>query len=79
MLSIFDPTKPATQPLTVGLLDRLDDAVERAKTAGKGQAEVGGALRRLIHSPAVALLVRLSPTPADDAALELLKALFPAA
>ncbi len=80
MLSIFDPTKPkVTGPVTVDILDRLDDAVAKAVTAGKASGDIAAALKRIIHSPAVALLVTLTPNKADDAALELLKALFPAA
>lgn len=76
MLTTFPPGK--TGPIAAGLLDRLDEIASRLATAGKANEEVGAALKRLIHSPAVALLVRLSPTPADDAVLELLKSLFPA-
>ena len=66
-------------PQAGGLLDRLDETAARLVAAGKANGDVGAAIKRLIHSPAVALLVRLSPTPADDAVLELLKSLFPAA
>lgn len=82
MLKVFDPSalQPAfAQTGAGGLLERLEDAVRDATTAGKGEVEVGAALKRLIHSPVTALLVKLTPNPADDAALELLRSLFPAA
>lgn len=77
MLKVFDPTGPG--PAATGLLDRLDHVAVQLTAAGKAEGDVAAALKRLIHSPAVALLVALTPNKADDAALELLKALFPAA
>lgn len=59
------------------ILDRLENLLKGLN--GTNEAEIGATLKRLIHSPVVALLVKLSPNKADDAALELLKGLFPAA
>lgn len=78
MLKVFDPDRPARVP-EAGILDRLDSAAEHLRAKGTDGAQIGAALKRLIHSPAVALLVSLTPNKADDAALELLKSLFPAA
>ena len=61
------------------MLEKIEAAIERLKAKGATEAEIGAVLRKLIHGPLVALLVSLTPNKADDAALELLKALFPVA
>jgi hypothetical protein len=42
------------------------------------EGERGALLKKLIHSNAVALFVKLTPNKADDAVLDVLKGLFPA-
>lgn len=80
MLRLFEPdknapaTKPAEQP---GILDRLHGVL--AKLENQPDPVKAQALRRIIHSPFAALAVQLTPSPGDDFALEVLKALFPAA
>lgn len=57
------------------------DLVEKVAahvSAGKITAAAGGDfLRRLIHGPALAFVVKATPTPLDDLALELFKTLLP--
>lgn len=59
------------------VLDRIEQAITNLKARGASELTIVGAIRAVIHSPAVALLVTLTPNKADDATLELLKALFP--
>lgn len=60
------------------MLDVLQAAIKRLLDKGASPEDIGAAIRRVIHGPAIALLVSLTKSKVDDAALELLKALFPA-
>jgi hypothetical protein len=75
--SILSPLNSAAERPVADLIDRVEQAVARLKARGVADGEVAAVVRRIVHSPAVAMLVRLTPNPADDAALEILKALFP--
>lgn len=61
------------------LLDTMEKLAQRVKSGQIKEADAGAFIRRLVNSPAVALLVKLTPNPVDDIALEFLKGLFPAA
>jgi hypothetical protein len=60
------------------MLDRLNEILDRLKAKGIGEGEAVKIVQKLIHSPLVALLVKLSPNKADDTILELLKSFVPA-
>lgn len=60
------------------VLERLETAMKNLKARGVSDGDIAQALKKIVHSPAVALLVALTPNKVDDAALEMLKALFPA-
>jgi hypothetical protein len=60
------------------LFARLEAVVERMRKSGAADAELASALRRLVHSPLVAVAVRMTPNKVDDFALAVLKELFPA-
>jgi hypothetical protein len=62
----------------VNILERIDTLLAGLQGKGLTNGDVATALKKLIHSRAVGLLVTLSPNKADDAVLELLKGLFPA-
>lgn len=62
----------------MSIIDRIEQAVARLRERGVADGDIAAAVKRLVHSPAVTLLVALTPNKADDAALEILKALFPA-
>jgi len=59
------------------LLDRILKFAERLRASGGNDQSQGELLRRLIHSPLIELAVRSTPNKADDAALMLLRELFP--
>lgn len=61
------------------LLKRLEDTLAALRKRGMKDADLKATFTRILHSPALALLVKLTPNSADNAALELLKVLFPAA
>ncbi len=60
------------------VLDLVEKVAARVKagnlTAGDGAAFI----RRVVHGPALAFVVKLTPTPLDDLALELFQAIIPA-
>lgn len=57
-----------------GALYRYHDMIVSGKVKA---SQLGQAARRFVHSEFVAALVKLSPTPADDVILELLRSLVP--
>lgn len=59
------------------LQQRLEAAKARFASAGLSEAEVGAALRRLLHSRLLSLAVGLTGNQVDDRVLRLLKELFP--
>lgn len=61
------------------VLDLIDKLAERVKDGKVSRDDAGGFLRRLIHGPALALVVQLTPTPLDDLALEFLRGAIPKA
>ena len=61
------------------LLDALERLTDRVKSGKLTEASATAFVRRLVNSPAVALLVKMTPNPVDDVALEFLKGLFPPA
>ena len=59
------------------ILDLIEKVAARV-AEGKLAASDGSAfLRRLIHGPALAFVVKWTATPLDDLALELFKSLIP--
>lgn len=61
------------------LIEKLEAAVQKARASGVADSDLFGKVKKLIHSPLLALLVKLSPTTADDAVLDILRSLFPLA
>ena len=59
------------------LLDLVENVAKQVSankvSAGNGQAF----LKRIIHGPALALVVKLTPNPLDDLALEFFKSVIP--
>lgn len=78
-LSIFDPTKPGKDGVKSALLDLVEDVTAKVSAGKLSESEGFALVRRLVHGPLVALVVRATPTPVDDVVLELLQGLFPAA
>ncbi len=68
---------PTGAPMDV--LNRLEEVFARAKARNVGEGEIIVAVKKVIHSPLVALLVKATPNAVDDVVLETLKALFPLA
>lgn len=60
------------------LLDVMDKLAARVADGRVSEADAGAFVRRVLHGPALALVVRLTPTPLDDLALEFLRAAIPA-
>lgn len=59
------------------VLDLVEKVAAKVK-AGQVTSDGGQAfLRRIIHGPALAFVVKLTPTPLDDIALELFQTLIP--
>lgn len=76
-IPLYDPPKKAA-PVALPLLDRIQAALDAARAKGASEADIAAVLRRVIHGPLAAVLVKLTPNPIDDMVLEVLKALFPA-
>ena len=60
------------------MFDLNESTVSKLRAKGTNELDLAAAIRKVIHSPLTALLVALTPTKADDTALEILKGLFPA-
>lgn len=60
------------------MLDRIEDAIAKLRAKRVAEGDIASALGKIIHSPAVALLVSITPNKVDDAVLEILKGLVPA-
>jgi hypothetical protein len=48
------------------------------KAGGASDADAASFIKRFVHSPLTALVTKATPTPVDDAVLEILRAMFPA-
>ena len=59
------------------MFDKILLLHEKLEALKFGDGKLVEALTKLVHSPLVALAVRVSPNKADDAILEVLKTLFP--
>ncbi len=60
------------------LLDLVEKVAARVQAGQVASADGQAFIRRLIHGPALAFVVKATPTPLDDLALELFKTLLPA-
>lgn|GEM_PF-4650191 len=62
----------------MNILDRIEGLIGALGQRGVADGEIASTVKKLIHSPALALFVKLTPNKADDAVLDVLKGLFPA-
>jgi hypothetical protein len=58
-------------------LDLVEGVAERVEKKKLTANDAGVFLRRLVHGPALGLLVQLTPTPLDDLGLDLLRKVLP--
>lgn len=61
------------------LFDLIEKVAQQVHDGKVSQADGATFLRRVIHGPAIALVVKMTPTPLDDLLLEFFKVLVPAA
>lgn len=59
------------------MLKKLEELLAKLRAGQLGDGEIGKILAQFVHSPAVALIVGLTPNKADDAVLEILKSIVP--
>lgn len=61
------------------LLDLLGSLLKNIRARGLPDAEAARVIRQAIHGPLAEAIVRLTPTPIDDAVLEALRLVVPPA
>jgi hypothetical protein len=59
------------------LLDLVEGIASRVAENKLGEGEGAELLKRIVHGPALAFLVKATPTPVDDLVLDLLQAVIP--
>lgn len=60
------------------MMDKLTEVFGKLQASGLEQSKLVEAFTKIIHSPLIGLAIKWSPTPYDDAVLEILKGIFPA-
>ena len=59
------------------MLEKIENIIDRLRQRGVGDGKIIEIITRVIHSPAVELIVKLTPNTVDDAVLEILQSLIP--